>query len=142
MHNLVELLKQAESDSETIECNGCNYTGWIALGTKITFDHISFEIKIMNTHKGGDYYKELTQAEYDHFKEYGWKIGVFDLSLWNSQNKVEKAMVSLRTLPKTKKHDKAREELTRHLEILTERFNEIMKRKNRYVTNFLKTETR
>jgi len=138
MYNLVDLLSQAESDTETIGCNGQNYTGWLALGTKITFDHISFEIKIVNTHKGGDYYKEISLQEYNHFKEYGWKIGVFDLSLWNSQSKVEKAAVSLKTLPKNKKNEKAILELIKHLEVLTDRFSEILKRKNRYITN-LKT---
>jgi hypothetical protein len=57
-------------------------------GVKILQDKVTEQIRIYNTTKGGDYYAEITENEYEEFYKNGWRIGVYVLSLSNYRRKL------------------------------------------------------
>ena len=50
-------------------------------GIKIIRTHEDKSIQIFNTARGGDYYKELEEDEYNFFFEFGWVVGVCKMAL-------------------------------------------------------------
>ena len=52
--------------------------------------HETNTVQILNTTLNGDYYQEISIAEYEVFKEKGWRYGIYVLSLTNYRRKLDK----------------------------------------------------
>ena len=61
----------------------------IVLTVKIVRDRESGVIEILNTAKGGEYYKEITEDEYKIFREKGWRYGIYVVYLSNCRLKLD-----------------------------------------------------
>ena len=88
MYSLEEVFKQAVVDKNSADLNYPNYKAQLSWGVKIVKDDKSKEINIFNTTKGGDFYKEIEEAEYKSFEENGWVKGTYLLSLSNFRRKL------------------------------------------------------
>jgi hypothetical protein len=64
------------------------------------------DIEILNTNRGGDYYKELTKEEYDIFFQNGWELGVLLNSMGNCLRKLDMIEDRIKNEINTRKNDK------------------------------------
>lgn len=74
--------------SADISTKGCQ--SMIVYGVKTVRDIKTEVIKVYNTTKGGDYYMEIEEDEYDIFFKNGWRYGVYVLYLNNIRLKLDK----------------------------------------------------
>jgi len=63
-------------------------------------------IEILNTSRGGDHYKELTEEEYKFFFENGWEKGVLLTSMGNYLRKLNMIEDRIQEEINTRKNDK------------------------------------
>lgn len=85
---MVEIFSQAERDYSAVRMDGRGYEGFISYGIKIIKEHHNNKVTILNTNKG-EYYEEISDAEYDIFKERGWLCGIYTLSLLSYERKLD-----------------------------------------------------
>tara|TARA_R100001594_G_scaffold86749_1_gene121153 strand:+ start:855 stop:1262 length:408 start_codon:yes stop_codon:yes gene_type:complete len=97
MYSLDEIFQQATLDSACGNLDTLGDKARLLNGIKIVKDNETQEVVILNTAKGGAYYKEITLAEYEVFKMKGWRYGVYVLSLSNYRRKLEKVEERIKT---------------------------------------------
>jgi hypothetical protein len=85
LHNVFE---EALSYCNTANLDGIDYKARLSYGIKIVKYDEDDSIVIYNTSKGGDYYEELTEEQYDVFFKEGWKVGVLKMALERYTNKL------------------------------------------------------
>jgi len=78
LHNIFE---EAMDYCNTANLDGIDYKARLSYGIKIVKYDDDDSIVIYNTAKGGDYYQELTEEQYEMFFKEGWKIGVLKMAL-------------------------------------------------------------
>ena len=78
LHNIFE---EAMNYCNTANLDGIDYKARLSYGIKIVKYDDDDSIVIYNTAKGGDYYQELTEEQYEMFFKEGWKIGVLKMAL-------------------------------------------------------------
>ena len=88
MYSLEHIFQESVEDFESAILDSMDYEARLLRGIKIVKDNETGEVVIFNTTKGGDYYKELGDNEYNLFLENGWKIGVYVISLSNYRRKL------------------------------------------------------
>ena len=89
MRSLEDIFKEALNDSYSAILDTPYVEARLVFGIKIVRDKESGLIEILNTTRGGDYYKEITQKEYQEFYVNGWRYGVYDVSLSNYRRKLD-----------------------------------------------------
>ena len=89
MRSLEDIFKEALNDSYSAILDTPYVEARLVFGVKIVKDRESGLIEILNTTRGGDYYKEITQKEYQEFYVNGWRYGVYDVSLSNYRRKLD-----------------------------------------------------
>ena len=85
LHNIFE---EAMNYCNTANLDGIDYKARLSYGIKIVKYNDDDSIVIYNTAKGGDYYQELTEEQYDMFFKEGWKVGVLKMALERYTNKL------------------------------------------------------
>ena len=85
LHNIFE---EAMDYCNTANLDGIDYKARLSYGIKIVKYDDDDSIVIYNTAKGGDYYQELTEEQYEMFFKEGWKIGVLKMALERYTNKL------------------------------------------------------
>jgi hypothetical protein len=88
MYSLEYIFQEAVEDRETGNLDGLEYKARLLRGIKIIKDNETKEVVIFNTTVGGDFYKEITDEQYNLFFDNGWKIGVYVISLSNYRRKL------------------------------------------------------
>ena len=81
-----DIFRQALQDPYATRMESKNTIELIVYGIKIIKE--GNNIKIYDTHKGGEYYKELTPKQYNIFRVKGWRGGVYDVRLKSYQEKI------------------------------------------------------
>jgi hypothetical protein len=89
MYNLEDIYKQAESDRVAISLIGKGYESMMMYGIKIVRDNNTGQVQILNAMKGGHYYCNVTEKDYETFLKKGWRYGVYVLSLSNYCTKLD-----------------------------------------------------
>jgi len=87
-YNLADVFQQSVDDQYSTNLNSKCCEARIVYGIKSIMDRETLRIKIYNTTKGGDYYEEVEEQEYNLFFEKGWRYGVYTLSLTNIRLKL------------------------------------------------------
>jgi hypothetical protein len=90
MYSLEKIFQESVADSETGILDSLEYEARLVRGIKIIRDNETGEVEIYNTTLGGDYYQEITPQQYILFKENGWKVAVYVISLSNYRKKLVK----------------------------------------------------
>jgi hypothetical protein len=85
---MIEIFSQAERDHSAVRMDGAGYEGFISYGIKIIKEHHNNKVTILNTNKG-EYYEEISDDEYNIFKEGGWLCGIYTLSLSSYKRKLD-----------------------------------------------------
>ena len=88
MYSLEYIFQESVEDFESAILDSLDYEARLLRGIKIVKDNETGEVVIFNTTKGGDYYKEIEDGEYNLFLENGWKIAVYVISLSNYRRKL------------------------------------------------------
>jgi len=89
MRNLDEVFEEALLDDYGGVLDDKGVEARIVLTVKIVRDRESGKVEILNTAKGGEYYKEITEDEYKIFTEKGWRYGVYVVYLSNCRLKLD-----------------------------------------------------
>ena len=88
------------------------------------------DIKIYNTHRGGDYYVEISDDEYYEFLEKGWRFGVYVVSLSNYRQKLEVVKDTIKNLANNKATKKQLEMFHERRDRILEKYSEIKEKLN------------
>lgn len=78
---LRNIFEEAMDYCNTANLDGIDYKARLSHGIKIVKYDDDDSIVIYNTSKGGDYYQEITEEQYEMFFKEGWKIGVLKMAL-------------------------------------------------------------
>lgn len=89
MRNLEDVFKEALDDDYAGILDDHYVESRIVFGIKISRDRECGDIEILNTSKGGDYYEEISNDEYEVFLGKGWRRGVYVVSLSNYRRKLD-----------------------------------------------------
>ena len=89
MYSLTQVFQQAIEDDACGGLDSLDCRARILNGIKIVEDNETKEVVILNTTIGGDYYREISVAEYEVFKAKGWRYGLNVLSLSNYRRKLD-----------------------------------------------------
>ena len=94
----------------------------MSTGAKI--QKFSDKIEILNMGRGGDYFMELNEEEYNFFSENGWSIGVEQLMLNNYMFKLGLIENRIKTEVNTRKNDKNIQNLKNRREKILQKYTE------------------
>ena len=88
MYNLEDIFKQSLKDDYSAILDTPYVEARLVFGIKIVRDRESGCVEILNTSRGGDYYQEITDNQYQEFYLKGWRHGVYIVSLQNHKRKL------------------------------------------------------
>lgn len=88
---MMEVWQQAKADEYAANLDTRWYEARLLYGVKIKRYRESNKIVILNTHLGGDSYTEVMVNQYNDFKEYGWRRGVYLVAIENINRKLVRA---------------------------------------------------
>tara|TARA_R110000803_G_scaffold145933_5_gene211769 strand:+ start:63 stop:506 length:444 start_codon:yes stop_codon:yes gene_type:complete len=89
LFSLEDIFDQSLNDRYSASINNRGCQSMILYGIKSVRDLKTEVIKIYDTTKGGDFYKEIIEDEYNIFFEQGWRYGVYVLCLNNIRLKLK-----------------------------------------------------
>lgn len=104
VYSLEDLYNQAMHDLGSHKFSHSGKMGIIKLGFML--NKYPSRMEILNTSRGGDYYKELTHEEYDTFYLNGWEKGVLLISMGNCLRKLNMIEDRIKIEINTRKNDK------------------------------------
>ena len=107
MYSLNEVFQQAIEDDACGGLDSLESRARLLNGIKIVEDNETKEVVILNTTIGGEYYKEITIAEYEVFKAKGLRYGLNVLSLSNYRRKLDKVELRIKEELNGKKSSKS-----------------------------------
>ena len=93
---LLEVFEEATNDGYALKMDGHGYQSRMVYGVKIIKDNETNRVDFLNTMLGGDHYKKLTSEQLQNFIDYGWRYGVYVLSLSNYRLKLDKIELSIK----------------------------------------------
>ena len=100
-YSLEEIYEQAMNDNSSMHTTMSRGNAIINMGVKLQ----KFSSNI-NCSKGGDYFKELSSAEYEIFYNEGWKIGCIKTAMNNCLYKLDLIESRMKIEVNTRKNDK------------------------------------
>jgi hypothetical protein len=109
MATLEEIFDQAKKDTRSAKLFSKGYQSVSLYDVKIIKDDYTHKIEILNTSKL--YYEKLSQPLLDSFEEYGWRYGVYEVTLTNTHNKIGKIENEIRDEINGKNSEKTIREL-------------------------------
>ena len=104
MHSLTDLYNEASDDLGTIQTIDYHKESFIKLG--VMLNKYPNKIELINTTKGGDYFKEFTDEELIVLTKNGWRRGVILLSMMNYKRKLLMIENRIQDEMNTRKNDK------------------------------------
>jgi len=94
-YSLSDVFQEAITDKLAANVDTESYEARLLYGIKIIHEPRTQIITIYNTHLGGDHYKEIAPADYQLFKQSGWRHAVFILCLSNCRVKLDRLHESM-----------------------------------------------
>ena len=133
-YSIEDIWKQAEQDG--MSAKTMMPKGECILGMGVKIQKFNNNIQILNTAKGGDYFKELSDDEYELFFEDGWKIGAINLALSNYSYKLNLIEQKIRTEVNTRKNDKHIQNLKNKRENILNKYSKQKSKLNKLKLNY------
>jgi hypothetical protein len=115
------IFEEAYNDILSVRLTTPVSTSLIYRGVKV--ENVEGNIRILNMHRGGDFYKEITPEQYSVFFDRGFRKGVYDVCLDNYKRALD--MLSLKIRNEVSKRNNVK-----HYEALKEYRNTIMNKIN------------
>jgi len=125
-YSLQEIYEQAKQDHGSIQTTMSRGESIINMGVKL--QKFPSHIELLNCSKGGDYFQELTENEYEVFFNEGWKRGCVITAMSNCKHKLDLIENKMKIEVNTRKNDK-------HIQNLKTRRDSIL---NRYAKHKIK----
>tara|TARA_Y100001937_G_scaffold108375_1_gene152002 strand:+ start:305 stop:748 length:444 start_codon:yes stop_codon:yes gene_type:complete len=122
---LLEVFEEATNDSYALKMDGQGYQSRMVYGVKIIKDNETNRVDFLNTMLGGDHYKKLTSEQLQNFIDYGWRYGVYVLSLSNYRSKLDIIEKRIHKFINDKKSEKQIRILKESRERILARYSEI-----------------
>lgn len=85
---MVDIFQQASRDMISTRIKTMSSESYVYKGVKIEMDDDG--VRIFNTKGNGDYYVEISSMEYSIFKDKGWKLGCYVISISNNRRILNK----------------------------------------------------
>ena len=123
MYSLKEILHQASEQNQAVISDQPVGFNVIKRGVKI--QKFSDRIEILNTGKGGSYYKECTPIEYSYFYENGWNVCCVKLGISNCLHKLDLIETKIKNEVNTRKNDKHIKNLKNRREVALNKYAEL-----------------
>jgi len=134
-YSLKDIWKQAEEDLNSAPVMMPKGECLMGMGVKI--QKFGDHIEILNTAKGGDYFKELEESEYEFFYKDGWRVGAVNLSLSNYSYKLQLIEQKIKTEVNTRKNDKHIQNLKNKRESILNKYSKQTSKLNKLKSNKL-----
>ena len=122
---LLEVYEEATNDGYALKMDGHGYQSRMVYGVKIIKDNETNRVDFLNTMLGGDHYKKLTSEQLQNFIDYGWRYGVYVLSLSNYRSKLDIIEKRIHKFINDKKSEKQIRILKESRERILARYSEI-----------------
>jgi len=99
--------------------------GVSVIGRGVKIQQFDDGIQILNMGKGGDYFKECSDEEYDFFYKDGWRKGCTQVSMSNCLHKLSIIESRIKTELNTRKNDKHIQNLKNRRETLLNKYTNL-----------------
>ena len=99
--------------------------GVSVIGRGVKIQQFDDGIQILNMGKGGDYFKECSDEEYDFFYRDGWRKGCTQVSMSNCLHKLSIIESRIKTELNTRKNDKHIQNLKNRRETLLNKYTNL-----------------
>jgi hypothetical protein len=99
--------------------------GISVIGRGVKIQEFDDGIQILNMGKGGDYFKECSDEEYDFFYKEGWRRGCTQVSMSNCLHKLSIIESRIKTEINTRKNDKHIQNLKNRRETLLNKYTNL-----------------
>ena len=118
-----DIMKQALEDNKSIK--NILPKGISVIGRGVKIQEFDDGIQILNMGKGGDYFKECSDEEYDFFYKEGWRRGCTQVSMSNCLHKLSIIESRIKTEMNTRKNDKHIQNLKNRRETLLNKYTNL-----------------
>ena len=103
-YTLKDIVNQAQKDSTAVISTLPK--GLSVMGNGVKLQSFASKIEILNCSKGGHYYQEIEEDEYEYFLENGGKKGKIQVAINNCKHKLELIERRMKVEMNTRKNDK------------------------------------
>ena len=124
-----DIMKQALEDPKSIK--NILPKGVSVIGRGVKIQQFDDGIQILNMGKGGDYFKECSNEEYDFFYRDGWRKGCTQVSMSNCLHKLSIIESRIKTELNTRKNDKHIQNLKNRRESLLNKYTNLKSELNK-----------
>ena len=124
-----DIMKQALEDPKSIK--NILPKGVSVIGRGVKIQEFEDGIQILNMGKGGDYFKECSNEEYDFFYRDGWRKGCTQVSMSNCLHKLSIIESRIKTELNTRKNDKHIQNLKNRRESLLNNYTNLKSELNK-----------
>lgn len=124
-----DIMKQALEDPKSIK--NILPKGVSVIGRGVKIQEFEDGIQILNMGKGGDYFKECSNEEYDFFYRDGWRKGCTQVSMSNCLHKLSIIESRIKTELNTRKNDKHIQNLKNRRESLLNKYTNLKSELNK-----------
>ena len=124
-----DIMKQALEDPKSIK--NILPKGVSVIGRGVKIQEFEDGIQILNMGKGGDYFKECSNEEYDFFYRDGWRKGCTQVSMSNCLHKLSIIKSRIKTELNTRKNDKHIQNLKNRRESLLNKYTNLKSELNK-----------
>ena len=124
-----DIMKQALEDPKSIK--NILPKGVSVIGRGVKIQEFEDGIQILNMGKGGDYFKECSNEEYDFFHRDGWRKGCTQVSMSNCLHKLSIIESRIKTELNTRKNDKHIQNLKNRRESLLNKYTNLKSELNK-----------
>ena len=118
-----DIMNQALEDPKSIK--NVLPKGVSVIGRGVKIQQFDDGIQILNMGKGGDYFKECSDEEYDFFYRDGWRKGCTQVSMSNCLHKLSIIESRIKTELNTRKNDKHIQNLKNRRETLLNKYTNL-----------------
>ena len=124
-----DIMKQALEDPKSIK--NILPKGVSVIGRGVKIQEFEDGVQILNMGKGGDYFKECSDEEYDFFYRDGWRKGCTQVSMSNCLHKLSIIESRIKTELNTRKNDKHIQNLKNRRETLLNKYTNLKSELNK-----------
>ena len=124
-----DIMKQALEDPKSIK--NILPKGVSVIGRGVKIQEFEDGIQILNMGKGGDYFKECSNEEYDFFYRDRWRKGCTQVSMSNCLHKLSIIESRIKTELNTRKNDKHIQNLKNRRESLLNKYTNLKSELNK-----------
>lgn len=124
---MIDIFEEAYNDRLGVRITTPDSVSVIYRGVKIQNNNGS--IKIYNTAKGGDFYKELTPEQYNVFIKKGFRQGVYEVCMGNYKDTLKMLSVKIRNEVASRNNQKHYNLLKEYRTTIMNKISEVIKLK-------------